>query len=183
MDVANTCKGLGAGRVYCICLESLAEIPADRADLETALAKGVVIKPHAQVTELVGKGGKVVGVRGTETEWIKPGSLLPSNARAVPGTEFSLRVELVVFAIGCGSEPENRALAATLAARKNGLLPVKRDGVSTPHPRIFAGGDATRGPALIVDAIADGKEASRRILAALGKGEGERSERGEVAHG
>lgn len=187
MDVANTCKALGAGRVYCICLESLAEIPADRADLELALESGVVIKPHAQVTELLGKASaregakprrapthdRVVGLRGCETEWVQPGSFLPSNARAIPGTEFSLKVELVVFAIGSSSEPENRALAP---AKKDGLFKVKRDGVSTANPRLFAGGDATRGPALIVDAIADGKEAASRILAALGVAE-------EVAHG
>ncbi len=165
MDAANTCKALGAGRVYCICLESLAEIPADRADLELALANGVVIKPHAQVSELVGRGGKVVGLKGCETEWVTPGSLLPSNARAVPGTEFGLKVELVIFAIGASSEPENRKLGP---AKRDGLFKVKRDGVSTANPRLFAGGDATRGPALIVDAIADGKEAAGRILAALG---------------
>jgi NADPH-dependent glutamate synthase beta subunit-like oxidoreductase len=173
MDVANTCKALGAGRVYCICLEGPAEIPADRADLELALANGVVIKPHAQVTELLGKGDRVVGLRGNETEWVEPGSLLPSNARAVPGTEFGLKVELVVFAIGSSSEAENRTLAP---AKKDGLFKVKRDGVSTTNPRLFAGGDATRGPALIVDAIADGKAAAGRILAALGVAQ-------EVAHG
>jgi NADPH-dependent glutamate synthase beta subunit-like oxidoreductase len=172
MDVANTCKGLGADRVYCICLEGPAEIPADRTDLAMALANFVVIKPHAQLTEILGKGGKVVEVRGNETEWIKPGSLAPQNARAVPGTKFQLRVDVVVFAIGSGPERENLQLATSVKHKKNGLIQTKKDGVSTSDGKVLAGGDVARGPALIVHAVADGKEAARKIIGTLAGSEG-----------
>jgi NADPH-dependent glutamate synthase beta subunit-like oxidoreductase len=168
MDVACTCKGLGADRVYCICLEGLAEIPADEADLKLALDNHVVIKPQCQVTEILGKGGRVTGVAGTETEWIEPDSFVPQNARAVPDTEFRLKADAVVMAIGSGPEPENRELSARIKYGKGGLIRTRKDGVSMADKKIFAGGDATRGPALIVNAVADGKEAARKIIKTLG---------------
>jgi NADPH-dependent glutamate synthase beta subunit-like oxidoreductase len=167
MDVANTCRGLGADRVYCICLESLEQLPAGRDDLELARDNFVIIRPQCQVTEILGQGGRVTGVRGCETEWIEPGSLLPSNARAVPGTDFSLRVSAVVMAIGSGPEPEVGALGAGIKGKRNGLLRTRKDGVSTADGRVFAGGDITRGPSLIVHAVADGKRAARKILKTL----------------
>ena len=167
MDVANTCKGLGAQRVYSICLESLEQIPASANDLQMARDNFVIIKPQCQVTEIVGQRGRVTGVRGTETQWIEPGSLAPANARAVKDTAFSLKVGAVVVAIGSGPEAANRDLGAKIRYFKNGIIRTKKDGVSTSDRRIFAGGDATRGPALIVDAVADGKEAAGKILEAL----------------
>jgi len=172
MDVANTCKGLGANKVYCVCLESLAQIPADKTDLDMARDNAVVIKPQCQVTEIIGRQGRVTGVRGTETEWVEPGSLAVSNARAVPDTEFKLRVDAVVMAIGTGPEPGSRAICPAIKYRKSGLIRTRKDGVSTSVKNVYAGGDITRGPALIVNAVADGKEAARRIIAAVGRTEG-----------
>ena len=169
MDVANTSKGLGANKVYCICLEDMEQIPSSADDLQMALDNFVIIKPQSQVTEIVGRQGRVAGVKGTETEWIEPGSLAPSNARAIDGTEFGLKVNSVVVAIGSGPEPENRDLAGKIRYLKSGIIRTKKDGVSTTDTRIFAGGDATRGPALIVDAVADGKEAANKILSGLTK--------------
>ncbi len=171
MDVASTCKALSAAKVYCICLESLAEIPASKADLGMALENFVVVKPQAQVTRILGLAGKVTGVQGIETVWKRPGSFAPANARPVPGTEFKLRVDAVVFSIGSGPAAEGRELAAGLKTARDGLIQTKRDGVSTSKPGIFAGGDIVRGPALIVNAVADGKAAAKRILESLGAGE------------
>ena len=169
MDVANTCKGLGAGRVYCLCLEDLEQIPSSSDDLQMALDNHVIIKPQSQVTEILGQRGRVGGVKGSETEWIEPGSLLPSNARAVEGTDFSLRVSVVVVAIGAGPDPAVRDLCSTINYAKNGLIKTHKDGVSTRDKQVFAGGDIARGPALIVDAVADGKEAAARIIKALAR--------------
>jgi len=169
MDVANTCKALGAHKVYCICLESLAEIPADRDDLEMALDNHVIIKPQCQVAEILGKGGRVSGVVGNETEWIEPGSFVPQNARPVPSTGFKLRVDAVVMAIGSGAEPENKGLGSGIRYTRGGLIRTHKDGVGTSQKMVYAGGDAARGAALIVNAVADGKEAAKKITKALSK--------------
>jgi len=169
MDVANLCKALGADRVYSICLEGLAEIPADKEDLDMALENYIIIKPQCQVTEILGEKGKVVGVKGTETQWVKPGVYVPANARTVPGTDYRLNVSAVVMAIGSGAAPETSELCPKVKCMKNNLIKTKKDGVSTGAEKVFAGGDIVRGPALIVDAVKDGKEAAARIIKMLSK--------------
>ncbi|MCK4648096.1 FAD-dependent oxidoreductase, partial [bacterium] len=169
MDVANTCKGLGAKKVYCICLESLAEIPAARDDLEMARDNFVIIKPQCQVTEIIEKRGRVAGVKGNETKWVKPNLFIPSNVRPVSGTEFDLKVNVVVMAIGSGPEAGTRDLSSQIKYKRNNLINTKRDGISTVHKKIFAGGDIVRGAALVVDAVTDGKEAAKKITGSLSK--------------
>jgi len=169
MDVATTAKALGAKKVYSICLESLAEIPADQDDLQLARDNFVIVKPQCRLVEIVGRRGRVTGVKGTETEWVRPKLFSPSNARAVPGTEFSLAVGAVIMAVGTGPEPSLRELSSRIAFAKNGGVAVRPDGVSTRDPLVFAGGDIVRGPALVVQAVADGKEAAKRIASRLAK--------------
>ena len=169
MDVANTCRGLGSKRVYCICLESLAEIPAAEEDLAMARDNYVVIKPQCRVTEIIGEKGRVTGLRGIETEWIEPGLFIPSNARDVSGTEFRLNVGAVVMAIGSGAAREVPDMCSKVHCGENRLIETREDGVSTGDGRIFAGGDVVRGPALIADAVADGKNAAGKIIEYLEK--------------
>jgi len=164
MDVANICKGLGAKKVYCICLEGLAEIPADKYDLQMALDNYIIIKPQCEVKEIIGDNGMVAGLKGNETEWIKPNLFIPSNAREVPGTEFNLKVSAVVMAIGSGADPGTKDICSTIEYKDNNLIKAKEDGVSTKDQNIFTGGDIVRGPALIAEAIADGKEAAKKII-------------------
>lgn len=164
MDVANTCKGLGAKKVYCICLESLAEIPAAKADLEMARDNFVIIKPQCLVTRIIGEKGRVAGIKGTETEWVKPNLFIPSNAREIPGTEFNLKVGAVVMAVGSGPDSGTRNLCPKIKYKKNNLINTKKDGVTTAGKKIFAGGDIVRGPALAAQAVVDGKEAAKKII-------------------
>ncbi|MFH1352472.1 MAG: FAD-dependent oxidoreductase [bacterium] len=167
MDAANSCKELGSRKVYCLCLESPAEIPASKDDLETARDNFVIIKPQCQVKEIIGNGGSVAGIKGTETEWVKPNLFIPSNAREVPGTEFNLKVKAVIMAIGSGADPEIKNLCPGIKYKSNKLIDVKKDGVSTADKNIFAGGDIVRGPGLVAEAVQDGKEAAKKIIKCL----------------
>ncbi|MFH1957826.1 MAG: FAD-dependent oxidoreductase [bacterium] len=167
MDVANSCKELGSRKVYCICLEGLAEIPASKDDLETARDNFVIIKPQSQVKGIVGDGGSVAGIKGTETEWVKPDLFIPSNIKEVSGTEFNLKVKAVVMAIGSGPAPGIKNLCPGIKYKSNNLINAKKDGVSTTDKNIFAGGDIVRGPALVAEAVHDGKEAAKKIIKCL----------------
>jgi NADPH-dependent glutamate synthase beta subunit-like oxidoreductase len=169
MDVAETAKTLKAKKVYCVALEAMTELPSTKVDLDAAITSGVIIRPQTRITEIVGKGGAVAGVKGTETEWIKPGLLVPSNAREATGTDFSLKVEAVIFAIGSGASPALAAQLPKVKLSKRGLIEVNKKTMATSVKGVYAGGDVVRGAALIVDAVADGKTAATAIDAALAK--------------
>src|SRR3989304_5860241 len=81
----------------------------------------------------------------------------------VPGTEFTLDVDLVLLALGFVG-PERRGpieeLGLALTARGN----VARDpGWMTSVPGVFTCGDMQRGQSLIVWAIAEGRSAARGV--------------------
>ena len=164
MNVGVTCKLLKANRVYCIALESMEELPADRADLHEAIDNCVIIKPQSQVKEIIGKDGVVTGVRGSEVELIEPGVFTPSNIKEIPGTNFSLQVDMVIFAIGSGPSPEIKDALPSVKFNERGLIEVDEKTLETSVKGIYAGGDVTNGPGLVVEAVRDGKKAARSII-------------------
>lgn len=170
LDVAMCARQLGAERIYAVALESMTELPANEKELEQARRDGVIIKPQCMVTEILAANGKVSGVKGVETEWIEPGKLIPSNARAVDGTGFQLRAGVVVQAIGQGAK---KAVGKVMAAvEKSGdLIVADADSGATSEARIFAGGDIVRGAGTVVEAVGDGKRAADAIHQLLSAGE------------
>ena len=164
MDTACTCLALGANKVYILYRRSLSEMPADEDDLEMALRNNVVLRTQSIVTELLGRDGKLTGIRGIETDWKVPGDRSAKNLVTVPGTEFKLKADLFIWAIGTRAEEANVNLSSDVEHLPNGLVRTGDDGISTTHPRIFAGGDVARGPALVVQAVDDGKKAARKIM-------------------
>lgn len=147
MDAATTAKALGAKRVYTVSLEDLNEMPANEEELDVARKAGVVFKPSAQITEVVNDGKKIIGLKGIETEWKVKENFSPSNAVQIKGTEFTLKADLVIQAIG--SRP--------------GFKVGEKSGV-------FTGGDISNGGATIAQAVGDGKKAAEKIHAFLTKG-------------
>jgi len=164
MDVATTAKSLGANKVYIIYRRSMKEMPAARHDLDMALANYVIFRPMSIVTELMGEKGKLISLKGIETDWKKPGETSSANLVPVEGTEFNLKVDVFVTALGYQAEPASKEICAGVSFSKKGLVETRNDGVTTANPLIFAGGDIVRGPALVVEAVADGKKAGQKII-------------------
>jgi NADPH-dependent glutamate synthase beta subunit-like oxidoreductase len=173
MDAATTAKALGANKVYVLYRRSIKEMPAAKHDLDMAMANFVIFKPMSMVTELEGAKGKLCGLKGIETDWKKAGDTSAANLTTVPGTEFSLRIDVFVTALGYTPESISRRVCSGISFNRRGLVETTKDGVSTKHPNIFAGGDIVRGPALVVDAVADGKAAGQKIVACLENRKGE----------
>lgn len=110
---------------------------------------------------LVGDGGRVTGLRAHRVTF-EQGHFVP-----VAGTEFELKADLVLLAMGF-SGPVQRGLVASLglALNKRGAVAVDA-GYQTSVPGIFAAGDVTRGASLIVWAIAEGRKMAAAVNAYL----------------
>ncbi|HLB11485.1 MAG TPA: FAD-dependent oxidoreductase, partial [Dehalococcoidia bacterium] len=79
----------------------------------------------------------------------------------VPGSEFSLPVDLVLSAIGQG--PERETLPQDLALSRGGTLQADPQTLATNLPGVFAGGDAVTGTSFVVDAVGAGHKAALSI--------------------
>jgi glutamate synthase (NADPH/NADH) small chain len=87
-----------------------------------------------------------------------------ANFEPIPGTEFTLDVDLVLLAMGfTGPEKSGlvEQLGVTLDARGN--VAANEQDWQTSLPGVFAAGDARRGQSLVVWAIAEGRKAAAAV--------------------
>ncbi len=122
--------------------------------------EGVIRDWSVATKRFEGRGGRVEKLVAARLEW-KDGKM-----REIPGTEFELKAELVLLAMGflgpVGSvldafgvekDPRSNAKAATEGERS----------YSTSVPKVFAAGDMRRGQSLVVWAIREGRQCARSV--------------------
>jgi glutamate synthase (NADPH/NADH) small chain len=84
----------------------------------------------------------------------------------IPGSEFILRAELVLIAIGFAGPLEGtylKELASEIARDKRGNVLADTNEYKTSVDGVFAAGDVRRGQSLVVWAIREGRQAARAI--------------------
>ncbi|QJW85218.1 glutamate synthase subunit beta [Ramlibacter terrae] len=110
--------------------------------------------------EFIGDGKKVTGLKTVRVEF-KDGKM-----QEVPGTEQTLKADLVLLAMGFVS-PVNTILegfGVEKDARGNAKATTEfHDGYVTNVPKVFAAGDMRRGQSLVVWAIREGRQAARSV--------------------
>jgi glutamate synthase (NADPH/NADH) small chain len=106
----------------------------------------------------IGKDGKVTALECVRLEWDA------GRMREVPGSEFELKADLVLLAMGF-TGPRQAGLveqgAVELDARGNVAANVQD--YRTSAPNIFACGDMRRGQSLVVWAIREGRQCARAV--------------------
>ena len=110
--------------------------------------------------ELIGENGKVTHLKGCKVEW-KDGKM-----SEVAGTEFTIKADLVLLAMGFVS-PLQKVLEAFGVEKDNrGNAKATTEGESsykTSKAKVFAAGDMRRGQSLVVWAIREGRQAARAV--------------------
>jgi glutamate synthase (NADPH/NADH) small chain len=88
---------------------------------------------------------------------------LPPKFEAVPGTEFTVEADLVLFALGFLG-PVRKGMLEHFGVKLDARGNVETDGNSmTSIPGVFAAGDMRRGQSLVVWAIAEGRRAAAGV--------------------
>jgi NADH-quinone oxidoreductase subunit F len=164
IDAARTALRLGAKEATIIYRRTRDEMPASKEEIEEALLEGVKIEFLVAPNRIERKNGAV------ELTCIRMelGAVDSSGRRRpvpVEGSEFSLTFDALIAAIGQMPEaPEKFGLPL---ARGN-TIQVNPDTLATAREGVFAGGDAVTGPAIVIEAIAAGRQAAVSIDKHLG---------------
>ncbi len=84
--------------------------------------------------------------------------------KPIAGTEFELRADLVLLAMGF-VHPVHEGMIETLGVALDPRGNVKADthGYATSLPKVFACGDMRRGQSLVVWAIREGRQAAHAV--------------------
>ena len=105
-------------------------------------------------------------LRAVRLEWVKDQSTGHMKMAEVPGTEFELPADLVLFAMGFVS-PVSQVLDSFGVERDaRGNARATTDGAGcyrTNLEKVFTAGDMRRGQSLVVWAIREGRQAARAV--------------------
>jgi glutamate synthase (NADPH/NADH) small chain len=110
-----------------------------------------------------GRNGKVEKLIAARVEWQKDVTGAMKMVE-VPGSEFELKADLVLLAMGFVG-PAPAGLVAQFGVTRDARSNVKADteNYQTSVPKVFAAGDMRRGQSLVVWAIREGRQAARAV--------------------
>jgi glutamate synthase (NADPH) small chain len=178
MDCAESAVKLGARDVYLVYRRSFAQMPAEEDERVAAQRLGVhFLLLNQPLKYLADARGRLSGLRLVRTGLGEPDASGRRRPEAVKGSEWTLPASVAVEAIG--NRPDSADWAAVakvdgegkvVASPKTGKCAPGAPGGKAASKAVFAGGDIVRGPALVVEAVQDGKLAARAIRAALHQG-------------
>ena len=109
---------------------------------------------------LIGENGKVVGLTGAKVQW------QAGKMQEVPNTEFTIKADLVLLAMGFVSPIQKLLDAFAVEKDSRGNAKASTDGLDsykTSKAKVFAAGDVRRGQSLVVWAIREGRQAARAV--------------------
>jgi glutamate synthase (NADPH/NADH) small chain len=81
----------------------------------------------------------------------------------IEGTNFTVRADTAVLALGYWPDPTIGETTPGLETRKWGLIVTDKETGATSCPGVYAGGDAVTGPDLVVTAMVAGRKAAKAI--------------------
>lgn len=163
MDAARSALRMGAEHVYIVYRRSEAEMPARREEVHHAKEEGVeFMNLNNPVRILSDENGRVCAMECIKMELGEPDESGRRSPVAVEGSNFELKVDTVIMAIGTSPNPLIRTTTPGLEANKRGCLVVDENMLTTKEG-VYAGGDAVTGAATVILAMGAGKTAAKAI--------------------
>ncbi|HEX4885892.1 MAG TPA: NADPH-dependent glutamate synthase [Casimicrobiaceae bacterium] len=167
MDALRVSLRLGAEKAYCVYRRGRAEAPARAEELHHAGEEGVEFHWLTSPVEILGDAQKRVrGIRCQKMELAEPDASGRRRPVPVPGSEFEIECDSVVYAIGTNANPI-LGQTAKLALDKRGYIAADGD-LATSIAGVYAGGDIVTGAATVIEAMGAGRRAARAMKAYLG---------------
>jgi glutamate synthase (NADPH/NADH) small chain len=160
IDVARESLRLGAAHVTIVYRRTRRDMPAYAFEVDEAEQEGARFAWRSLPVRLLGSPR----VEAVECVSVRLGPADESGRKAVQpvaGSEFRLRADTVVKAVGQQPRPELSERFEGLELER-GMIVVDGEGRTSDH-RVFAGGDAVNGGSSAVEAVRHGKRAARAI--------------------
>jgi len=166
-DAARTALRLGAEKVTVVYRRLIEEMPADQREIGEAMEEGIEIKQLLAPVEFLGQDGQVTGMRCVAMQLKGFDSSGRRKPQVVEKSEVILAADMIIPAVSQHSDLPFISKDDVEVTRW-GTLVVDNETRMTKIRGTFAGGDAVRGPDVVIQAIADGKIAAQAIDRYLG---------------
>lgn len=165
MDCARSCLRLGFKDVEILYRRTRKEMPARAEEIDEALEEGVKIRYLVAPVSVLADGNRVKGLECIRMKLGEPDSSGRRRPVPVKGSEFKVKADMVIPAIG--QKPELGFAGDVLQVTGWGTIEVNPETLRTNLEGVFAGGDCVSGPATLIEALDAGNRVARSIDAYL----------------
>lgn len=164
IDAARTALRLNCSKVNIVYRRSRTEMPAGEAEIKAAEIEGVKIHYLASPLEVLGKKGKVTGLKCIQMKLGKRDESGRRHPIPIKGTEFTISADVIIPAVSQTPDLSFLPHDHKLNISRWKTISANASTLATDLPGVFAGGDAVSGPSTVIDAIAQGHIASHSIV-------------------
>jgi putative selenate reductase len=166
MDATRTAQRLTGEPSTLVYRRTQAEMPAEAEELEWFFEEGNELIELASPTRVILKDCRVVALECVRNELGEPGPDGRRRPVPVPGSKFQITASAIILAIG--QKPDLTFLDGSgISLDRRGGVATDPESRITDHDRVYAGGDVTRGPEIIIAAAEDGRRAAEAICKQL----------------
>ncbi len=161
MDAARTAYRLTKknGKVTIIYRRTIAEMPADEAEVKAVMEEGIEILELASPVKINVKEGAVHSITLMRMKLGEKDDSGRARPVEIPGSEFEITCDTVIPAIG-----QLPAIDFVDTVK----LKTRPGSYETRLSNVFIGGDALRGASTVIRAVGDGRKAAGEIIAKAG---------------
>lgn len=172
MDCVRTSVRQQASSVTCVYRRDQHNMPGSRKEFTNAKEEGVQFQFNAQPIAIEAEpvsietdNGKVIGITVAQTRLTEPDANGRQRAEVIAGSEQTIACDAVIVAFGFAPHSISWLSENGVNIDNYGRIVVEGElAQQTANPKVFAGGDITRGSDLVVTAIAEGRSAAESIL-------------------
>ncbi len=161
MDCARTSVRLGAESVTIVYRRTIAEMPADKMEIEEAELEGVKFATLNNPKAVRNSGDKTI-VTLVKMELGAPDASGRRSPQEIPGSEYDFEADYVISAIGQTQDLSFVGDDCPVSVNRSVLVANDKTCV-TNLEGVFAAGDAVTGPKTAIMAIAAGKAAANSM--------------------
>jgi glutamate synthase (NADPH/NADH) small chain len=164
MDAVRTGQRLGADNAHIVYRRSEKEMPARVEEIHHAKQEGIQFHLLTAPVRFIGdENNKVCEMECLKMELGEPDASGRRRPIPIEGSNFTIKTDMVVVAIGNGSNPLIQATTPGLDTNKWGNITVKEESMVTSRKGVYAGGDIVTGGATVILAAGAGKIAARAM--------------------
>jgi len=169
MDSCRVAKRMGAEKVTVVYRRSRRESPARVEELEHAIEEGIEFLWLTAPVEILGNDtGWVTGMRVQKMELGEPDASGRRSPVPIPGSEYLIDVDTVIYALGTTANPIIAQTTPGLRTNKWGYIQTDERTGMTSIAGVFAGGDIVTGAATVILAMGAGRRAAQGMLEYMG---------------
>ncbi len=163
IDSARVGWRMGFDEVYILYRRTRKEMPANPWEIDAAEHEGVILQYLAAPVEILGKDGRVSGMKCIKMELGEPDASGRRRPVPIEGSEYVIDAETIVPAISQATNLDFLGEGHDFNITRWNTFDIDKDTAATNIPGVFAGGDVVSGPNIAIRAVAAGKRAALGI--------------------